>query len=390
MSSQGSDCCQWPDANFPFRWPVSGATENQAVPSVANAKTYWDQVGCNKLFGKINTYWFTLQDAFPTTPNPSFGIVGTDLSTNPLFDLSCSGASSAVPASASQAATSSANAASVQAGGNAGASKEAAAVGSGASSAKAASTTEQSAPVSSVYTSVTTYPATSVSGTQTVTYLTTSTIIVTSCSGGCPKATSAPASQAPAGTSQAPASQTSAVPSTLITKTSTLPSASSGACPAKLGAHYEYPHLIVPVDKSQPTKAGGTSYNGTISSTVSSIFNFDIPASDAGKTCTLVFLLPTQDKLTTSAFSLSGSGGFDVAGLTSPATEQTSYNTIPSTKQDLGGPSSVTPGNEYVITSASCPAGQRIGVKVSATGSLNLNYFQDYNPSPIGFYVTVC
>lgn len=383
------------------RWPVSGDTENQAVPSLANAKTYWDQVGCNRLFGKINTYWYTLQDAYPTTPNPSFGVVGSALSTTPLFDLSCSGASSAVPASASQAATSSQNAASVQAGGNAGASQEAAAIGSGPTSAKAVSTARQSASAGSgaaptgsaaseggaktVYTSVTTCPATSVSGGKTITYLTTSTVIVTSCPGGCSKATSAPASP-----SQAPSSRASAVPSTLITKTSTLPSASAGACPASLSGNYEYPHLIVPVDKNQPNRAGGTSYNGTISSTVSSVFNFDIPASDAGKTCTVVFLLPTQDKLTTSAFSLSGSGGFDVALLTSPATEQTSYGTIPSVSKDLGGPSSVTPGNEYVISSGPCQSGQRIGLKVSATGSLNLNYFQDYNPSPIGLYVTVC
>lgn len=71
-------------------WPVSGKTEADAVPSLANAKTYWDEVGCAKSFGKINTWWFTLQDSNPTTPNPSFGVVGSTLSTTPLFDLSCS------------------------------------------------------------------------------------------------------------------------------------------------------------------------------------------------------------------------------------------------------------------------------------------------------------
>ena len=70
-------------------WPVSGATSAQAVPSIANAKTYWDAVGCSAAFGKINTFWYTLQDADPTTPNPSFGIVGPTLSTTPLFDLTC-------------------------------------------------------------------------------------------------------------------------------------------------------------------------------------------------------------------------------------------------------------------------------------------------------------
>ncbi|KAF2835702.1 glycoside hydrolase family 17 protein, partial [Patellaria atrata CBS 101060] len=68
-------------------WPVSGKTENLAVPSTANAKTYWDQVGCS-LFGKVNTWWYILQDALPDTPNPSFGLIGSS-NPNPLFDLGC-------------------------------------------------------------------------------------------------------------------------------------------------------------------------------------------------------------------------------------------------------------------------------------------------------------
>lgn len=73
-------------------WPVSGKTMNLGVPSIANAKTYWDQVGC-PIFGKVNTWWYTLQDASGSAvPNPSFGVVGNTLSTTPLFDLSCSAA----------------------------------------------------------------------------------------------------------------------------------------------------------------------------------------------------------------------------------------------------------------------------------------------------------
>jgi glucan endo-1,3-beta-D-glucosidase len=69
-------------------WPVSGPTSNLAVPSVANAQTYWDQVGC-AVFGKIDTWWFSLQDSYPNTPSPSFGIVGSQLSTTPLYNLTC-------------------------------------------------------------------------------------------------------------------------------------------------------------------------------------------------------------------------------------------------------------------------------------------------------------
>jgi glucan endo-1,3-beta-D-glucosidase len=80
-------------------YPVSGSTAGQAVPSLENAKTYWDEVGC-PLFGSVNTWWYTMQDASPTTPNPSFGIVGSDLTTTPLYDLSCN-STSYVPTSSS-------------------------------------------------------------------------------------------------------------------------------------------------------------------------------------------------------------------------------------------------------------------------------------------------
>ncbi|NRK12216.1 hypothetical protein F3B08_24295, partial [Salmonella enterica subsp. enterica serovar Typhi] len=126
------------------------------------------------------------------------------------------------------------------------------------------------------------------------------------------------------------------------------------------------------------------------SSTVSSVFVFDIPASDSGKTCSLVFLLPSQGDLVTSAFTLSGSGSLNFARLVGPATEQTSYSNVPAVAKDLGGPTSVTPGNEYVIGSGPCYAGETDTYEVSATGSLALNYFQDSAASAIGLYITVC
>lgn len=84
-------------------WPVSGPTENLAVPSTQNAKTFWDTVGCPR-FGNVNIYWYTLQDATPTVPNPSFGIVGSD-GQAPLFDLSCDAASTSSAASSTASTT---------------------------------------------------------------------------------------------------------------------------------------------------------------------------------------------------------------------------------------------------------------------------------------------
>ena len=338
-------------------WPISGPTENDAVPSLQNAQTYWDQVGCGRLFGQVNTWWYTLQDAFPTTPAPSFGVVGTTLSDTPLYDLSCSGVdpASSIPSASVTAAIESATTGSAQVGSVGQGQK----IGSG-SQAQGEQGSSAAAPA-----------GTSAAPQEQ----------------GSSQQTSPPQSQAPA-----PAPVATG-PTTLITHTSVLPAASAvsaSSCPASLSGTYEYPHLIVPIDKSNPDQAGGTSYNGTISSTISSIFNFDFPQTSAGKTCSLVFLLPEQSQLTTSAFSLSGSGGFDVARLSVPATEQTTYNTLPSVARDVGGPSSVTPGNEYVIASGTCFAGLKISYLVTATGSLDLNYFQDYYPSPIGLYLTVC
>jgi len=69
-------------------WPVSGPTDGQAVASIANAQTYWDEVGCS-ILGKYNTWWYTLQDAPQPATNPSFGVVGAPLSTTPLYSLTC-------------------------------------------------------------------------------------------------------------------------------------------------------------------------------------------------------------------------------------------------------------------------------------------------------------
>jgi glucan endo-1,3-beta-D-glucosidase len=84
-------------------WPISGKTENLGVPSLANAKTFWDEIGCASAFGKVNTWWYVLQDAAPTTPVPSFGLLGSTTSDatlgtqQPLYDLSCANVS--LPAS---------------------------------------------------------------------------------------------------------------------------------------------------------------------------------------------------------------------------------------------------------------------------------------------------
>ncbi|TVY75844.1 putative but2-like protein [Lachnellula suecica] len=164
--------------------------------------------------------------------------------------------------------------------------------------------------------------------------------------------------------------------------------ASSTTCPANLSGSYQYPHLIVPVSSTSPNTAAGTSYNGNIDSTTSSIFNFDIPSSYTG-TCSLVFLFPEQSQLETSSYTFSGNGVLDFKQLSTVATQSTTYANQGTVKSDLGD-FTVKPGTSTVVATFACPAGQAVSYEISSVSGTSLEYFQDYNPSPIGLYITSC
>lgn len=68
-------------------WPSTGPNWDQAVPSVENAKYYWDEVGCRRLFNKVPTFWYNLRDSNPD--NTMKFAITKDLSTTPLFNLTC-------------------------------------------------------------------------------------------------------------------------------------------------------------------------------------------------------------------------------------------------------------------------------------------------------------
>ena len=68
-------------------WPTTGPNWDQAVPSVDNAKYYWQEVGCRRLFGKTPTFWYTLRDSNPG--NKMKFAITDNLSTKPYFDLTC-------------------------------------------------------------------------------------------------------------------------------------------------------------------------------------------------------------------------------------------------------------------------------------------------------------
>jgi hypothetical protein len=161
-------------------------------------------------------------------------------------------------------------------------------------------------------------------------------------------------------------------------------------CPADIKGPYEYPHYIVPVDKSWPNKAYGTKLNGTFSDRICTIFNFDIHPRFAGKTCSLAFLFPQQKHLETSAYTFEAWGdkaGLQFYKLETPATWDTTWNTVG--PKELLAEGAIYPDLAIGSYTHKCPAGKTESIMVCGK-DVYLNYFQDFNPSPIGMYMRTC
>lgn len=85
-ASQGKDV--WiTETGWPFKSEGPAWGESQA--SVDFQAEYWRGVGCGDLFGRVNTWWYTLRDANPESKQ-KFAITNEDLSTEASFNLSCS------------------------------------------------------------------------------------------------------------------------------------------------------------------------------------------------------------------------------------------------------------------------------------------------------------
>jgi hypothetical protein len=174
----------------------------------------------------------------------------------------------------------------------------------------------------------------------------------------------------------------------------------SAVCPTDISAGtFQFPHLIVETSPESPDYAFGNSYTASISASNISLFNFDIPSTTPYTgTCALLFLFPYASSLDPSAgtYNFTGSeeeegenGGLDFVLLTGIANTATTYNTTPANGPDYGKVE-IIPGNNYTVATFPCPAGTTITYSVSSKGNVELDYFQDSLPSPIGLYIVPC
>jgi len=208
-----------------------------------------------------------------------------------------------------------------------------------------------------------------------------------------------------------PPSSTSAVPTTTATPPSAYqePAPTSSAAPTTSAAHacptdltagvYQFPHLIIPTSSQQPNTSFGNSYKAWISPTNTTLFSFDLPQASTtyNGTCSLLFLFPFGSDLDPSAgmYYFSGieeeegeKGGLNFAKLAGSISSTTRYSEIQVATNY--GNTTILPGNNYTVATFPCTTNQQNAFAMSSVGGVELDYFQDSAPSPIGLYIVPC
>ncbi|KAF2020199.1 hypothetical protein BU24DRAFT_448532 [Aaosphaeria arxii CBS 175.79] len=143
------------------------------------------------------------------------------------------------------------------------------------------------------------------------------------------------------------------------------PKANRKRCPVDLEGAFEFPHLIVPIDRSKPHEKFGNHLNGTIKAPdLCTGFNFDVHTRFSGKTCSVIFFLPEHEKLQTSSYELKGSGGLVFAALDKPMDHETSWSTKPGIT-DVIKIQPLSEGAQYHVFTTACPAGKTVGYGIS-------------------------
>ncbi|KAK6209152.1 hypothetical protein LQW54_006606 [Pestalotiopsis sp. IQ-011] len=88
---------------------------------------------------------------------------------------------------------------------------------------------------------------------------------------------------------------------------------------------------MIPIDRANPDKPYGPTSYGQISPNASTLFNFDIPASDAGRSCKVFFSMPPQSMLQNAqagGYYFTGDGSVLFSRMGTLATSGTTYNDV--------------------------------------------------------------
>lgn len=156
---------------------------------------------------------------------------------------------------------------------------------------------------------------------------------------------------------------------------------------------------MIPIDRANPDKPYGPTSYGQISPNASTLFNFDIPASDAGRSCKVFFSMPPQSMLQNAqagGYYFTGDGSVLFSRMGTLATSGTTYNDVALgriERRDLGA-LVVSPGHNYAIESFDCSSAIGTGVSYMlaepAGRDTCLVYYQEGSPIPVGMFISTC
>ncbi|KAK7914970.1 hypothetical protein PG985_012673 [Apiospora marii] len=193
-------------------------------------------------------------------------------------------------------------------------------------------------------------------------------------------------------------------------------------CPANIiWSAYEKPNLMIPVDRTNPSKAYGPTFLGQLTLNFSTLFNVEIPAAYAGKSCKVFFSFPTLAQLAgsngTESYYFAGSGGVAFARLGKAAALDTTWadvfgdsgGTASSNNNNNGsdsngggsslgggatplGQTEISPGHSYVVDRFACPAGSTLTYLITEPEGADtyLVYLQNDVPVALGLFMSVC
>ncbi|EME89045.1 uncharacterized protein MYCFIDRAFT_27933, partial [Pseudocercospora fijiensis CIRAD86] len=152
----------------------------------------------------------------------------------------------------------------------------------------------------------------------------------------------------------------------------------------------QHPSLIVPLNQSFPHIPSGPSKNATAGPHISSILNFDIPASAVNKTCAFWFFFPNETQIDPSSFVYSGEEEhlFRFFMLEEPAMANTSLGNAPYVKYRLAE-KVLIPGDDQMVEAIDCPAGETMGILWEGVSDSYLSYTENYAPCPIGLFIDI-
>jgi hypothetical protein len=151
---------------------------------------------------------------------------------------------------------------------------------------------------------------------------------------------------------------------------------------------FEYPHQLISVDKTNPTKVVGNGYTIHLSPTISTVFVYDIRPEFAGKTCTLALHMPPPFPIPeTAPIQVRAPGGISVSRITNQVPDTVSTQNVGNSNL-VGVVQLVQPARQYNVASFPCEAGQQVRYQVDSIGGLDMNWFQMTYPA-LGLFMLI-